>query len=141
MDGTIEGDEMQKTFIKIGNREYEVYAVVGVGENTRWDRRDTRTVIIEKDFQTVDSLFRDGMEWSVILRDVVQDYRRNEDGTIFYNGDGISEIIDVPTETVTDCSDFNIRGSILVRTDGYCEVMMGKMTDLEEAYEMLYGGL
>ena len=40
-----------------------------------------------------------------------------------------------------DNSEFCIRGDLTVHVDGTCTVKMGKPTDLEDAYEMLYGGI
>ena len=40
-----------------------------------------------------------------------------------------------------DNSEFYIRGDLTVHTDGTCTVKMGKPTDLEDAYEILYGGM
>ena len=44
-------------------------------------------------------------------------------------------------QTEFDNSEFCIRGDLTVHTDGTCTVKMGKPTDLEDAYEMLYGGV
>ena len=44
-------------------------------------------------------------------------------------------------QTEFDNSEFSIRGDLTVHVDGTCTVHMGKPTDLEDAYEILYGGL
>ena len=39
-----------------------------------------------------------------------------------------------------DNSDFNIAGDVTDHRDGTMSIKMGKATDLEDAYELLYGG-
>ena len=44
-------------------------------------------------------------------------------------------------QTEFDNSAFSIRGDLTVHVDGTCTVEMGKLTDLEEAYELMLGGI
>lgn len=54
-----------------------------------------------------------------------------------YDGEPVYEIV----RTEFDNSEFSIRGDVTVHVDGTCTVNMGKPTDLEDAYEILYGGV
>jgi len=46
------------------------------------------------------------------------------------------------TEIISeDLSDYCIAGDVVDHRDGNITVYMGKMTDLEQAYELLYGGV
>ena len=87
------------------------------------------------DFDTVDALFPDGTAWSIVNEETAPVV--DEEGTL-------SSMTLVtrqrPQQTEFDNSAFSIRGDLTVHVDGTCTVKMGKPTDLEDAYENLYGG-
>lgn len=114
-------------YVKINNTQYEA-SISGKMQDNAWDGRETKEITAAIDFDTMDSLFVDGCAWSIVAVDNVT--------TV--DGEG-AETIETQT-TEFDNSEFCIRGDITKHTDGTCTVKMGKPTDLEDAYELLYGG-
>ena len=75
-------------------------------------------------------------------QDEVPAYQKDENGELVLDENG--EPIQTGTETQEiefDNSEFTIRGDLTVHVDGTCTVEMGKLTDLEEAYELMLGGI
>ena len=89
-----------------------------------WDNRESKAITLEMDYATANNLFVNGVEWAIIEQNEVP----VEDGT---------EI----QETEWDNSDFILAGDLTDHRDGTITVKMGKLTDLEEAYEILLGGV
>ena len=122
-------------YVKIGENLYPA-EVTGKVSDQKWDGRESKAVTIKGSFAAVDGLFQNDTAWSIVCEDTrpVTD----EQGEIVIGEDGQPEYETMQTEY--DNSDFCIRGDLTVHTDGTCTVEMGKPTDLEDAYEMLYGG-
>lgn len=102
------------TYVKIGNTTYPA-VIYGRMKDTAWDDRESKTIEIEMDAADAAELFVDGLEWSIV--------GEGENGPEEY-----------------DNSDFTLAGDITDHRDGTVSVKMGKLTDLELAYELLYGG-
>jgi hypothetical protein len=115
-------------YVKVNETLYPA-RISGKMQDKEWDGRESKAITVEVDFATLDELFPDGTPWSIVNEDVVAvlDDKGNET---------------TKTQLVEyDNSDFSIRGDIIVHVDGTCTVKMGKPTDLEDAYEMIYGGM
>lgn len=124
------------TYIKINETLYPA-SVSGKTADREWDNRESKAITLEGDYETVNALFPDGTAWSIL--DDVTTIVRDEQGQPVLDENGT-----VVTETVQqefDNSEFSIRGDLTVHGDGTCTVKMGKPTDLEDAYEILYGGM
>lgn len=110
--------------------------VAGRMSDKDWDNRESKAITMTADFDTVDALFPDGTAWSIV----------NEETAPVVDEEGNPVLDDAgnPTtatqQTEFDNSAFSIRGDLTVHVDGTCTVKMGKPTDLEDAYENLYGG-
>jgi hypothetical protein len=102
-------------YVKVNDTLYPATVNGRVADNA-WDNRESKAITLEGDYETINALFVDGTTWSIVM---------DEEGT----------------QTEYDNSEFNIRGDITVHTDGTCTVKMGKETDLESAYTLLYGGV
>ena len=87
----------------------------GKMNDIEWDRRESKTIIFAPGLTVaqVEQLLGDDVAWSIY--DDVED--------IEY-----------------DNSEFRVLGDITLHPTGEISVKMGKPTDLEEAYELLYGG-
>lgn len=96
--------------VKINGTEYPAQ-VNGTLADYTWDGRDVKAITLEISHASADELFVDDTEWSIL--------------------DG---------ETEYDNSDYSVAGDIIDHRDGTLTVKMGKPTDLELAYEELYGG-
>lgn len=106
-------------FVRVGHVDYTTVSINGQLHNSEWDDRHTKTFRIATSFSEASNVFIDGVAWSIV--EAVIDGEET-----FY--------------TEFDNSDFDIAGDITDHRDGTVSVTMGKMTDLEEAYELLYGG-
>lgn len=105
-------------FVKVNGVEY--YAgVSGQIVDSTWDGRESKAITINATYQEAVDLFPDGVEWSILVKT---------------QGDGEEE------ESVLeyDNSEFNISGPVTDNRDGTITIKMGKPTDLEMAYEVLY---
>lgn len=108
-------------YIEVDNMRYPSISIDGRMHDEAWDNRESKTFRLEIEYAEAASVFIDGVKWNIV-----------------------SETLNEETnEIVTDIFDngaFNVAGDITDHRDGTVSVTMGKMTDLEEAYELLYGG-
>ena len=104
-------------YVNIDEKLYPA-TIRGRVSDKEWDGRESKEITIKADFATVNELFFDGVIWSIV-EDV-----ENESSKVQY-----------------DNSEFCIRGDLTIHIDGSCTVKMGKPTDLENAYEVIYGGI
>lgn len=127
-------------YVKVNDDLYTA-TVEGRLSDRDWDNRECKLITLDGDYTSVDALFVDGTSWSIIDEERIPSSDVDDDGNavpvLDENGEQIYDIV----QTEYDNSDFFIRGDLTVHTDGTCTVKMGKPTDLEEAYELLYGGM
>lgn len=116
------------TYIKIAGVQYTA-KINGKLRDAEWDNRESKAITLEMDYSTASALFVDGTEWSIVERHEVPVYDENEIQT----GTEIQE-------TEWDNSDFILAGDLIDHRDGTMTVKMGKLTELEEAYEIMLGG-
>ena len=103
------------TFIKIGDTYYPA-KIDGRIHDREWDDRASKAITLEMDYQTASALFVDGLAWSIVQQD--------ED-----------------SEEEFDNAEFCLAGDITDHRDGTVTCKMGKLTELEEAYEIMLGGV
>ena len=116
------------TYIKINETLYPA-TVSGRVQDTDWDKRESKSIKLEMDYATAVALFVDGLVWSIVQQTEVPVYDENGEQT------GTET-----KETVFDNSAYNLAGDITDHRDGTITVKMGKLTDLEQAYEIMFGG-
>lgn len=109
-------------YCKINGTEYPAIAFYGKMHDEEWDGRESVTIHLPMTYAQAMELFVDGCVWSIV-----------------------DEFIDEETNQITqkvefDHSDYNFAGDITNHRDGTLSIKMGKETELEEAYELLYGG-
>jgi hypothetical protein len=117
------------TFIKINSTNYPA-VIEGRITDLQWDNRESKAITLTAIYAEAAALFTNGVTWSI-----------EEQTTIPESAD--AEGVVTPSYvaiTDYDNSEFSVLGDIQVHTDGTCTVYMGKPTDLESAYELLYGG-
>lgn len=102
-------------YIKVNDTLHPA-VVSGKFNDKDWDNRSSKAITLEMDYATANALFVDGLAWSIVME--------TEDGTEEY-----------------DNSDHCVAGSITDNRDGTMTIKMGKLTELEEAYEILLGGI
>lgn len=123
-------------YVKVNSKLYPAN-IDGKVNDREWDNRESKAITLDGTFATVDALFPDGTVWSIVSEDTVPVIDENGEVVLDENGEATFET----KQTEYDNSDFFIRGDLTVHTDGTCTVKMGKPTDLEDAYEILYGGM
>ena len=106
--------------IKVGQDEYEALSITGKTNDKEWDGRHTKTFRLEMTHEDALEVFVDGCEWSIV------------DESTDDNGD--------PVEVEFDNADFSLAGDVTDHRDGTVSITMGKLTDLEEVLEIVYGG-
>ena len=116
------------TYIKINDIIYPA-TINGILSDPTWDGRAVKTITLQENYEIVNAIFMNDSSWSIIVEDTVITYDENG-----------NEIHELQTEEY-DNSEFCIRGDLTLHIDGSCTVRMGKPTDLEDAYEILYGGI
>lgn len=127
-------------FVRINGSDYSA-KIDGKMADKEWDNRESKAITLEMDYATAAEIFVDDTAWFIVEKTEIPVYQLNDDGEIELGEDG--QPIQTGTEIkeiVWDNSDFNILGDITVHRDGTLTVKMGKLTDLESAYEMLLGG-
>ena len=120
------------TYIKINETLYPA-TISGRVQDNDWDKRESKSITLEMDCATANALFVDGVAWSIVQRDEVPVYGQDENGEPVQTGTEMQE-------TVFDNSEYNLAGDITDHRDGTITVKMGKLTDLEQAYEIMLGG-
>jgi hypothetical protein len=123
-------------YVKVNDTLYPA-SIAGRVSDKEWDGRESKAITMESDFATVNALFPDGAAWSIVNEETVPVV--DEKGNPVLNDEGQPTYTTQQTEF--DNSDFSIRGDLTVHVDGACTVKMGKPTDLEAAYEIMYGGM
>lgn len=115
-------------FLKVNETLYPA-TIVGKVADKDWDNRASKAIKLEMSYDEAKALFVDGSAWSILMR--------NEEPTYDENGVGTGA---ETREVEYDNSDYCIAGDLTDHRDGTITVKMGKLTDLEEAYEIMFGG-
>lgn len=122
------------TCIKINNGDILYPAVItGRMSDKEWDNRETKAITLEMDYATANTLFIDSVIWSIVMEHPV------EIKEIDNEGNTTTKTI-IETEEF-DNSEYSLAGDITDHRDGTLTVKMGKLTDLEQAYEIMLGGI
>ena len=119
------------TYIKI-NETLHPATISGKVQDTDWDKRESKSITLEMDYATASALFVNGLAWSIVQREEVPVYEHGESGEPVQIGTEMQE-------TEFDNSEYNLAGDITDHRDGTITVKMGKLTPLEEAYEIMLG--
>lgn len=129
------------TFIKINETLYPATISGRVSDN-EWDKRESKSITLEMSYEEASKLFVDGLAWSIVQQNEVPVYQVDENGKYVLDESGVP--IQTGTEmqeTEFDNSEFNLAGDLTDHRDGRITAKMGKLTDLEEAYEIMLGGI
>lgn len=122
------------TYIKINNGDILYPAVItGRMADKEWDNRETKAITLEMDYATANKLFIDSVIWSIVMEHPVEIKEIDDEGNT------ITKTI-IETEEF-DNSEYSLAGDITDHRDGTLTVKMGKLTDLEQAYEIMLGGI
>lgn len=119
-------------YVKINNTLYPA-SISGKIHDSAWDNRESKSITLEGDYATINALFPDGVAWSIVDEHTKPVLDELGNPVLDENGEPTYET----TQTEFDNSEFNIRGSLTVNTNGTCTVKMGKATELENALAAL----
>lgn len=115
-------------YVKVNDTLYPA-TISGRAIDRDWDNRESKSVNLDLNYETVNTLFADGIAWSIVMKNT--NPAVDDDGNVVVDENGEPTYT---TETVEyDNSDYSIRGDLIVHADGTVTVKMGKMTALEEA--------
>ncbi len=129
------------TYIKINNTKYPA-TVNGKMSDTAWDGRASKAITLDTDYATASALFVDGVAWSIVQEQEVPVYEMDENGQAVLDIDGDPKQIGTETqETEFDNSDYCLAGDITDHRDGRITIKMGALTEVEQAYELMLGGM
>lgn len=117
------------TYIKINGTLYPA-TVSGRVADTAWDSRASKSITLDMDYATAAAIFINGVKWSIVQQNEVPTFDENDE-----------QIGTEMQETEFDNSDYCLAGDITDHRDGRITVKMGRLTDLEEAYEIMLGGI
>lgn len=123
MDLRIKESNME--YVKVNGKEYPAQ-ISGVMEDYAWDRRESKTITFESNvisYAQAVKTFVEGVAWSII-----SEWEEPVEG-----GEPIIH------RDEFDNSDFSMAGEITDFRDGRVSVKMGKLTDLEQLIEDIYG--
>lgn len=116
------------TYIKINETLYPA-TVNGRMVDRDWDDRESKSITLEMDYATANAMFVNGLAWSIVEKNEVPVYDEN----------GVQTGTEIQ-ETEWDNSVFSLAGDLTDHRDGTMTAKMGKLTELEEAYEIMLGG-
>lgn len=137
------------TYVKINGIQYPAI-VSGKLTDRDWDDRPSKSIKLEMTHDEALNVFTDGAEWSIVQQEefLVEEpvYKVGEDGELVLDENGEPIQIDTQSkieikEHEFDNSDYNLAGDVTDHRDGTVTVKMGKLTELEEAYELMLGGI
>ena len=116
------------TYIKINNTKYPA-TINGKMSDTAWDNRASKAITLDMDYATASALFVDGAAWAIVQEQEVPTYDENGE-----------QIMETKTEEY-DNSEYCLAGDITDHRDGTITVKMGALTEVEQAYELMLGGM
>ena len=127
-------------FVKLNNKLYPA-TVDGRITDGDWDNRSSKTITLEMSYAEASELFVGGLAWSIVEQIDVPVYQTDENDKFVLDENGSYIQIDTKKqETEWDNSEYSLAGDITDHRDGTITVKMGKLTELEEAYEIMLGG-
>ena len=112
-------------YFKANNTEYPA-SIAGKITDRDWGGRESKAVTLEMEYTVASQLFIDGLNWSIVQRDIVPVYDKD--------GKPTRETDEQVQEW--DNSDYNVAGSITDNRNGTCTCKMGKKTQLETEQEL-----
>lgn len=114
-------------YVKVNNKRYRIKSVDGLMSDRDWDGRESKTIHFlpnEISYESCLNEFVDGVNWS-IMQEVT-------------STDEFGEEVQSVEEYSND--EFILAGEIIDHRDGSFSVKMGKLSDIEQIIDVIYGG-
>lgn len=128
------------TYVKINETLYPA-TISGRMSDKEWDGRPSKAITLEMPHDEALSVFADGAKWSIIYENIVSKPQLDEEGNVIVDENGNSVMVEEITPEEYDNNEYNVAGDITDHRDGTVTIKMGKLTELEEAYEIILGGI
>lgn len=122
-------------YVKVNETLYPAQ-ISGKMKDHEWNGRESKAITLTGDYTTVNTLFSEGVVWSIVSREQVP--VTDEAGEPVFDSEG--NPVYTTQQTEFDNSEFTIRGDLTVHADGTCTVVMGKETEIEILLNAMYGG-
>lgn len=132
---------MIKYFVSIGDKRIAVAGVHGQMVDSGWDNRASKSIeITGLDYDDIKALFVNNVAWSIVSQTETFVPVLDKSGSFTYDENNETVVTAMVTEEVFDNSEYCVVGDITDHNNGTFTIKMGKLTALEEAYEILLGG-
>lgn len=128
------------TYVSIAGQQFPA-TITGRMSDKDWDGRETKAIKLEMTHADAVELWQDGVAWSILTENTVMEPKRDDEGNEVFDENGEPIMVETVVTDEFDNSDYNIAGDITDHRDGMITVKMGKLTELEEAYEIMFGGV
>lgn len=149
-------------YLKVKDKLYPA-TFTGKMKDREWDDRPSKTITLSLPYEEVKDVLTDDTPWSIYEKIVEKRVKIDpetgmemfeegevvltDEGDIVYDDEGnmvheqipVTEDVDVSREY--DNSEYSVLGDTTIAADGTVSIKMGKPTDLEVAYQLLYGGM
>lgn len=125
------------TYVKISDTLYPAILINGKMSDKEWDGRHSKSVRLEMSIVDALKIWTEGVSWSTVSVEIVSEMVTDEAGNPILDEEGNPIYRAVEQNTEYDNSDFSVAGDITDHRDGTITVKMGKLTELEEALELL----
>lgn len=123
------------TYIKINDINRPA-SIRGWLKDAEWGDRDSKAITLEMDYHTAMNTFVDGLEWSIVTVNDIQQVRVDEYGIPVLDEKNQPIIDTVELIEEFDNSDYCVAGSVADNRNGTVTVKMGKKTDAEMLAEL-----
>lgn len=127
-------------YVKINETLYPA-SINGKMHDKDWDNRPSKTITLAMTYEEAIALFVDGIQWSIVQVHPATEPLIDENGHTKLDEYGNAMWSDEERIEEYDNSEYSIAGPITDYRDGTVAITMGKLTELEEAYELLLGGI
>ena len=127
-------------YVKINDVRYSA-TISGKMSDKDWDGRASKTIKLQMDYATAIATWVEGVSWSIVQSEIVPETQYGEEGNVVVDESGNPIMTNIERIEEFDNSEYNVAGDITDHRDGYISVKMGKLTPLEEAYEIMLGGI
>lgn len=123
------------TYIKINDINLPA-SIRGWLKDAEWGDRDSKAITLDMDYHTAMNTFVDGLEWSIVTVNDIQQVRVDEYGIPVLDEKNQPIIDTVELIEEFDNSDYCVAGSVADNRNGTVTVKMGKKTDAEMLAEL-----
>ena len=128
------------TYVKINGALYPA-AITGKLSDHNWDGRDSKAITLEMTWAEAVETFGHNTAWSIVCEGPGTVPQLDSDGSPVMDESGQPVMVEGVVSEEFDNSEYCVAGDVTDHRDGTVTVKMGRLTELEEAYEIMLGGV